>query len=79
MLSIAYLFEKREPYDSHGSFQDFLNMKSELNAVQANKRLTVQKDERADPVPADHRLQLKNQKPLKAKIKVRMGVIDQEN
>ncbi len=79
MLAIAYLFEKREPYDSHGSFQDFFKMKDKLNAVQANKKLTVQKDERADPVPSNHPVKLKNVKPIKAKITVRMGVIDQEN
>ena len=79
MLAIAYLFEMRKPYDSHGSFQDFFRMKDEQNAVKANKKLTVQKDLGVNPIPASHRLQLKNQKPLKAKITVRMGMIKQEN
>ena len=79
MLSIGYLFEKREAYDGHGSFDDFKRMKTNLNAVDANKRLTVKDDLSIDPMPVGHRLKLKNQKPLKAKITVRMGVIDQEN
>ena len=79
MLSIGYLFEKRKPYDGHGSFQDFKKMKDKQNAVEANKDLNVQDDISVNPIPASHRLQLKSQEPLKAKITVRMGVINQEN
>ena len=79
MISISHLFEKREPYDSHGSFEDFPKISGKLNAVKASKNMTVKKDQRVNPVPASNRLQIKNQTPLKAKITVRMGVINQEN
>ena len=79
MLPISYLFEKRKPYDSHGSFEDFPKISGKLNAVKASKNMTVKKDQWINPIPASNRLQIKNQEPIKAKITVRMGMIDQEN
>ena len=79
MLSLSYLFERRKPYDSHGSFVDFPKISGKLNAVKASKKMTVKKDQVINPIPASNRLQIKNQDPPKVKITVRMGMIDQEN
>lgn len=79
MISLSYLFEKRMPYDGHGSFQDFKKLRKDMGAVKKSKNLTVKKDQQINPIPSSNRLQIKNQTPLKAKITVRMGVINQEN
>ena len=79
MIPIGHLFEMKHTYDSHGNFKDFIKVKNDSHGVDISKQLTVKKDQRVDPVPSESRLKIKNTNPLKAKIKVRMGVIDQEN
>ena len=79
MLSISYLFEKSGRFDGFGNFEDYARISSKVNAVEASKKMKVKKDLYVNPIPSSNRLQIKNQKPIKAKITVRMGVIDQEN